>query len=619
MKKASSPGKNSGNLKIGDHWNAITIIALSQTNPLKAIAEFVENSIDAGAKNITIIRGKQKGDYFLKVIDDGAGISDFSYVATHIGDSIKRKLKKDGAVGIQGEFGIGLLSFWTVGDELVITSTGADGITRRMNLVKGNPAYSVREVPTLFSQTGTELHIQPILAGVRQLSGDKIQNYLASELRDRIAKSGARVRIVDRASRREMIVEPRKFHGRLLHSLPELKSPLGEIYAELYLSHPSSENAVGIYKGGTRIVPEITNLDHFRRFPWTSDYIEGILDVSFLQLTPGTRDGIILDDAFESFAVSLEPLEEVLAEIIREQQRAEEEEASKAILHRVTRALKEAFLLLPQEDYGWLNIHHRNKTNRPDGSPGTGPGALGPGSAADGKGPGDAPGEAPVDGEDPALAAQLAGDGTGRDNQKEFFDFAGPLFSFMVSPSSAVVGVGEKRKFRGVARDKSRRPIDSSLRFEWSVVEGAGSLDSADAEYVEFTAPAEPGLTIIEGQVYQGDECRSAQAAITVTAELIPKKDKESAGLKKGLPGYTYRSAPGELWRSRYEIDKSLIVINNAHPDFIYASRHGITKLRYIARLFAKELVLTNFPESDKEELLERMVELTLYVEENLK
>ena len=34
--------KTSGKLKIGDNWNAITIIALSQSNPLKAIAEFVQ-------------------------------------------------------------------------------------------------------------------------------------------------------------------------------------------------------------------------------------------------------------------------------------------------------------------------------------------------------------------------------------------------------------------------------------------------------------------------------------------------------------------------------------------------------------------------------------------------
>jgi hypothetical protein len=34
---------------IGDDWNAIRIIALSQSNPLKAIAKFVEDSIDARA------------------------------------------------------------------------------------------------------------------------------------------------------------------------------------------------------------------------------------------------------------------------------------------------------------------------------------------------------------------------------------------------------------------------------------------------------------------------------------------------------------------------------------------------------------------------------------------
>lgn len=86
--------KKSGKLKIGDDWNAITIIALSQNNPLKAVAEFVENSIDAKAKNITIIRGKEHGESYLKIIDDGHGIKDLSYVATHIGDSIKRDLKK---------------------------------------------------------------------------------------------------------------------------------------------------------------------------------------------------------------------------------------------------------------------------------------------------------------------------------------------------------------------------------------------------------------------------------------------------------------------------------------------------------------------------------------------
>jgi hypothetical protein len=42
-------------------------------------------------------------------------------------------------------------------------------------------------------------------------------------------------------------------------------------------------------------------------------------------------------------------------------------------------------------------------------------------------------------------------------------------------------------------------------------------------------------------------------------------------------------------------------------------------KLRYICRLFAKELVLKNFVGIAPEQLLERLLELTLYTEENLR
>src|ERR1700737_409777 len=89
-----------GNRRIGDHWNAITIIALSQSNPLKAVAELVENSIDARAKTIVITRGREKGQHYLRVKDDGEGVCknadgerDFHYVATHVCDSVKRHLK----------------------------------------------------------------------------------------------------------------------------------------------------------------------------------------------------------------------------------------------------------------------------------------------------------------------------------------------------------------------------------------------------------------------------------------------------------------------------------------------------------------------------------------------
>ncbi|MEA3507172.1 MAG: hypothetical protein U9R36_06770 [Elusimicrobiota bacterium] len=50
----------------------------------------------------------------------------------------------------------------------------------------------------------------------------------------------------------------------------------------------------------------------------------------------------------------------------------------------------------------------------------------------------------------------------------------------------------------------------------------------------------------------------------------------------------------------------------------MFAARVKARKLRYICRLFAKELVIKNFPGLSPNELLERMVELTLHTEENL-
>jgi hypothetical protein len=210
-RKTEHSSRARGKLKIGDDWNAITIIALSQTSPLKAIAELVENSIDAKARTVTITRGREHRRHFLSIRDDGEGVPrdnagrpDFRYVATHVCDSVKRRLKADGTSGLQGEFGIGLLSFWTVGDELSITSTGDDRRAYQMVMRKGDPTYVVTPMRALFGDGGTEVRIAPLLDGIRGLSGEKIQWYLAAELRDRIRQTGVRINVVDRLARKHV-------------------------------------------------------------------------------------------------------------------------------------------------------------------------------------------------------------------------------------------------------------------------------------------------------------------------------------------------------------------------------------------------------------------------------
>jgi len=471
----SGKSRASGNLRIGDQWNAITIIALSQSNPLKAVAELVENSIDARARTIVITRGKDKGQHYLRVKDDGEGVRknadgepDFHYVATHVCDSVKRRLKAQGAGGLQGEFGIGLLSFWTLGEDLLLTSAGNDGRAYQMHLSKGDPSYRITHRPALFPEPGTEVLIKGILPGIKNFSGEKIQ-----------------------------------------------------------------------------------------------------FDAPYLNLTPGTRQGVIHDAALARLAEELAPLESRLAKIIEDQQRAEEERASRDVLRSVQGALKEALLALPAEEYDWFDLHRGEGKRRPRTLAESTPAEV---RSAD----------------DQAIAIEAL------DNQE------------------AAEG---QRQFSG---DRARRPVEHDLAYAWAILEGEGTLEHTSGEIATFRAAAEPGLARVEVTVAQGDVVCKAEAQITVTASLLPKAGSGNASYQ-GLPGYTYQKAAGELWRSRFDAERNLVVINNGHRDFVYAARSKMLKLRYICRLFAKELVLRNFIGIPADQLLERLLELTLYTEENLR
>jgi hypothetical protein len=171
---------------------------------------------------------------------------------------------------------------------------------------------------------------------------------------------------------------------------------------------------------------------------------------------------------------------------------------------------------------------------------------------------------------------------------------------------------------RAVARDRARRAVELDLSHAWRILEGEGTLEPIDGEIATFRAANEPGLVRVEVAVTQGEVVCSAGAQITVTASLVSKTGSGDSTYQ-GLPGYTYHKAAGELWRSRFDAERNLVVINNGHRDFVYAARNKMLKLRYICRLFAKELVLKNFIGIPQDQLLERLLELTLYTEENLR
>lgn len=596
--KSSDRTLTRGKLRIGNDWNAITIIALSQSNPLKAVAELVENSIDARATSVSITRGRSEGNHYFEIRDDGQGIPrdaegrpDFRYVATHICDSVKRRLKVQGVSGLQGEFGIGLLSFWTLGEELALTSTDTADRAWQMIMRKGDPGYTVKARRTLFAEPGTQLRINRLLEGIRSLSGEKIQWYLAAELRDRIRHSSVRITVIDKIARKQYLVEPRQYEGRLLHHLPAVRATAGDVYVELYMNESKETNRVALFRHGTRVFEDISVVDELAKPPWTTRYLQGQIDAPFINLTPGTRSGVIHDEAYAALLDALIPLETDLIERLEAQRRAEEEQASRELLQTIQRAFREAFLALPAEEYNWFDIHSRTQRVSSSSLRDVGPTEK--------------------------LIAGVTERDDGNGKQRQFFEFAGPLFTVAISPASSVVRVGEQRALRALPYDRSRRRVETDLTFAWEITEGGGALEQRHDQVAMFIAPAEPGLARVKVTVSQNDTERSAEALITVTRELLSQVGTTMIE-SQGLPGYTFESAPGDSWRSRYDASRNVIVINNGHRDFVYVARTRALKLRYLIRLYAKELVLKNFVGLPPDQLLERMVELSLRTEENL-
>ena len=250
-------------------------------------------------------------------------------------------------------------------------------------------------------------------------------------------------------------------------------------------------------------------------------------------------------------------------------------------------------MALPAEEYDWFDIHSYE--------------SLRPGRSR--------PSLNVVESGDDSVVQDHLSEENSR--QKYFFEFAGPLFSVKISPQSCVLPVGMMRTLRAVARDRKRKLVEEKVVFQWEIVEGDGRFSATGSEIAEFTAAEEPGLVKIKVTAIQGEVICDGEGLITVTESLLPDRDKASA-THQGLPGYTFKKAPGELWRSRYDEEQNVIVVNNGHRDYVFASKSKALKIRYISRLFAKELIIKNFKGISSDGLLERMIELTLYMEENL-
>jgi hypothetical protein len=71
-----------------------------------------------------------------------------------------------------------------------------------------------------------------------------------------------------------------------------------------------------------------------------------------------------------------------------------------------------------------------------------------------------------------------------------------------------------------------------------------GALAGAKDQATAFHAPGEPGVSLVEVQVRQGDIVATAEAVVTVTEELLATFGQATTPAQ-GLPGYSFERAAG--------------------------------------------------------------------------
>ncbi|MFN9369484.1 MAG: ATP-binding protein [Planctomycetia bacterium] len=584
-----------GRLRIGDQWNAISIIAHSQTHPLKAICELTENAIDAGATQIRIMRRRLKGAIHLEVHDDGRGVApdaagrpDFERIATHLCDSMKRHLDARSRKGIHGEFGIGLLSFWSLGEELRMTSGAGGGTLHELHLTRGRQEYTIRPARGRLAMGGTRVAIGPLLESTKNLvTGEKIARYLSAELRDRIRNTGVTIEVADGVARRSVVVKPREFDGERLDVPPRYPTPLGDVQVEIYLrtERSAADGGIALCKDGTRVLKDVAELLAFQGPPWTDSRLEGLIDFEPLTLAPGTRSGIVADAALEALAGFAERIGADILAAVGSWDEAETERASRQILKQVQKAFTTALAELPSEEYLFFDIPKNEPALEARGE-------LGAAIDADAAEP--AGRAAPRAGQQPLFAAE-----------------PGPLHAVRITPRRARREPGGECRLTATPCDAAGTPLPGGVTCFWRLVGGNGTI-VADAATCRVAA-AETGIVAVEVAATQG--------AVEVTDRVEVKFLEDAAGDgpgSRGLPSYRLEAEHGQPWRSRYDARRNEIIINSAHRDFLASRTPAARHRRYIGKLYAKEVVLSNFPHETPAQVMERLIEVTLRTEEAL-
>src|SRR5262249_3499782 len=149
---------------------------------------------------VLVTRAREDGVPVLRIADDGEGVDPdaptreeaLERLARNIGHSRKHKLTLEQRRGALGQYGIGLLGFWCLGEQLELVTRVRDSVPFALVLREDDPSYSIDEATLCFlgeddplgEPTCTEVVIRQLHESTRgALTGRRLADYLGVELR----------------------------------------------------------------------------------------------------------------------------------------------------------------------------------------------------------------------------------------------------------------------------------------------------------------------------------------------------------------------------------------------------------------------------------------------------
>ncbi len=588
-------------------FDLIRLLARSQSDPRKAVAELVQNSLDAGASKIELTWLNEKSQRVLRIWDDGAGIfpefdrdEALRRIATTIGHSHKRHLSPSERreLMILGKYGIGLIGFWSVSQVMEIESRVDGGPTLCLRLYEDEEraelskvrARALADEPTYTEITLRGLHE----AAARVIRPPRLQAYLAGELRGQLLERGAELSIRDRVARgtapKHFQVKPQPFLGAPLADLQTLEVP-GHEEARLELYFVSAEDErtgrVALACGGATVLDDVALVDgvEMPRPVWASGRLEGVIDYPELEVAPGTRRGFTPNEPAEAFLRALEGLERELEGRLAEENKRADAVRTQSMARDIRRAFRSVASRLPEYELFDVKAGPRDVEDEPPAPAGA------------------ATGEALASPE-PVNASAPSADSDDASAADGHLFPPGPLARLKLLPSSLRVPPDVTRTLRARALDADGRSAEGPLTFTWQL-DGPGEL-VPDGDGARYAAPSIPALAVVRVVARSASNQAEASAEIETSLELL---GRERVG---GIPEPRPVNAPGEAWRSRLRAD--VWEFNESHPDYRMAAETDASRLRYLIHLFAKEVVLRNFGRPGDGDLLERLVQVLTHL-----